>query len=90
MRNAQGGVIRGADESQHLYGTAADIRIFANGIDALEFYELLREIVQETPFVEAGYFEPPAAIRRGSGGELDHAHVDWRFGCPLSTASAMR
>lgn len=85
MRDADGEIVRGADDSQHMFGTAADIRIYGNGTDPLDFYELLRDIVQETPFVQAGYFEPPSAIRRGSRGQLDHAHIDWRHGCPLST-----
>lgn len=67
-----------AAESQHQYGTAADLRIRGYDEDPEDFFYLIFRATRRL----GACFEPEETIRAGNAaGALTHAHVDWRGRC---------
>lgn len=70
-----------ARESQHQYGTAADIRVWGHDdLTRTEFFDLLRRVAKKA----GACYEPEQTIRAHStdGKTLTHAHLAWQGDCP--------
>lgn len=71
-----------SQESQHLYGNAADVRIWGYGFTREEMFAEMKILAKKTT-VNACY-EPESVVKRASADKktLTHFHLDFRSPCP--------